>query len=242
MYTCPEKDIHSIYLDNELPEQYVVKYETHIASCPKCQTQLEQLKKFRQILKEDSSSLDLDSVFLQQSFERLQNRLRYTKVVSDSKEKNVIKFHEIKKYVPAAVAAAAVFAIMLPFNLKNKNTSAVNNGVPVAQIQPIKRTTDFSLDQNQLLTETSNVAYPISLASRSAQPVSSEEIFTLNSFNPHNLKMATSVTASKAVRNNKNISKLLNDDFFMPEFIAPEQQNVMQIYMPSYVDISALNK
>ena len=243
MYTCPEKDIHSIYLDNELPKQYLEKYESHIASCPKCKMQLEQLKNIRQTLKDDSDSLNLDSVFLQQSFERLQNRLRYTKVVSESKAKNVVKFAEIKKYIPPAVAAAAVFAIMLPFNLKNKNMASANNNISVSQIQPIKRTTDFSLDQNQMLTETSNVAYPINLASRAVQPVSNEEIFTLNSFNPHNLKTATSVAAGKTGRNNKNVSKLLNDDFFMPEFIAPEQQNVMlQIYMPSYVDISALNK
>ena len=57
MDTCPEKDIHSIYLDNELPKQYLEKYQSHIASCPKCQMQLEQLKNIRQTLKDDSDSL-----------------------------------------------------------------------------------------------------------------------------------------------------------------------------------------
>ena len=33
MSFCPSKDIHSVYLDNELPEVYKAEYEAHIAVC-----------------------------------------------------------------------------------------------------------------------------------------------------------------------------------------------------------------
>ena len=46
MSTCPENDIHSLYLDNELPLSYREEYEAHIKSCPKCAKKLELEVKF----------------------------------------------------------------------------------------------------------------------------------------------------------------------------------------------------
>ena len=36
MYSCPTDDIHSIYLDKELPFEYQKLYEEHIQRCPEC--------------------------------------------------------------------------------------------------------------------------------------------------------------------------------------------------------------
>ena len=44
MSFCPSKDIHSVYLDGELPENYKAEYELHISHCEKCRKELEQLK------------------------------------------------------------------------------------------------------------------------------------------------------------------------------------------------------
>lgn len=239
MSTCPDKDIHSIYLDNELPGKYAKEYEKHVSSCPKCQSALEQLKRTRNLLHADSDSLQLDSVFLQQSFDRLQSRLRYTKVISKSENRRTVKFPEVKKYIPAAVAAAAVFAVMIPLNLRTKQ-EAFKSAALAAHIQPITRTTDFSLNQSQMLTETSNVAYPLPLSQKSTYQ---SDNFTLNSFSPYTLKTAEVVSTRKPQSRQRNVSNLLNNDFFMPEFIVSEPQSTaLQIYMPSYVDISALNK
>ena len=40
MFTCPTNEIHSLYLDNELPQNYVAEYEAHIVSCEKCKAAL----------------------------------------------------------------------------------------------------------------------------------------------------------------------------------------------------------
>ena len=45
MYSCPTDDIHSVYIDNELPQNYVSDYENHLKVCPKCSAKVEQLKK-----------------------------------------------------------------------------------------------------------------------------------------------------------------------------------------------------
>ena len=41
MYSCPTDDIHSVYIDDELPQNYVLDYENHIKTCSKCSAKLE---------------------------------------------------------------------------------------------------------------------------------------------------------------------------------------------------------
>lgn len=134
MSTCPEKDIHSIYLDGELPEQFVKEYENHIASCKKCSQALEQLRKTHEIFVQDSKSLDLDSAFLDQSFERLQSRMKFRNVVRIAEPPK--KRFTVSAFVPAAAAAAVVFAAMLPMSLRSK-TQVEPEMVSVIQRQNI---------------------------------------------------------------------------------------------------------
>ncbi len=123
MFLCPENDIHSIYLDGELPENFVKDYEAHLASCEKCRAKLEKLKKIHGLFSEDSKSLDVDEIFKAQSFERLQSRMRFSKVVKASEpKKNIVR---MTTFVPLAAAAAAVFAVILP--LRMKGGQAVQN-------------------------------------------------------------------------------------------------------------------
>ena len=49
MYTCPEKDIHSVYIDNELPEAYIAEYEAHVKNCPKCAAELALLRNLNSV-------------------------------------------------------------------------------------------------------------------------------------------------------------------------------------------------
>ena len=48
MSTCPTNEIHSLYLDNELPQAHKEQYEAHIASCEKCKASLEKLHAVRE--------------------------------------------------------------------------------------------------------------------------------------------------------------------------------------------------
>lgn len=128
MFHCPENDIHSIYLDGELPENFVKDYEAHLASCPKCRAKLEKLKAVHDAFQTDSRSLEIDSVFKAQSFERLQGRMRFSKVVKASEPKrNVVR---MASFVPLAAAAAAAFALVLPLRMSSsKNIQSVDDNV-----------------------------------------------------------------------------------------------------------------
>ena len=59
MSFCPSKDIHSIYLDNELPEIYKAEYEAHLKVCKACQKELDKLKAVHQLFDADSKSISL---------------------------------------------------------------------------------------------------------------------------------------------------------------------------------------
>ena len=79
MSSCPTDDIHSIYLDNELPPVYANQYEQHLKICPKCEAKLDLLKKNHFALQSDAQNIRLDKIFLDDSFERLKTKLRYSK-------------------------------------------------------------------------------------------------------------------------------------------------------------------
>lgn len=115
MSFCPTKDIHSVYLDNELPEAYIKEYELHVQNCPKCQKELETLKGLRSLLKADAEAITPDSHFVDQSFERLQIKMAYSK--------NTAKSSAPKKsgylYSAAGIAAAAVFALIIPVRMNS---------------------------------------------------------------------------------------------------------------------------
>ena len=143
MFTCPEKDIHSIYIDGELPENFSREYEAHIGSCEKCRAELEKIRAIRSLLAKDSASLDLDKDFMEKSFERLQSRMRFKKIVSQGEDKSFIVPMR-RTFIPMAAAAAAVFAILLPQKMNSShNTNMAAQDLPIIsraqEITPIAK-------------------------------------------------------------------------------------------------------
>ncbi len=148
MFHCPENDIHSIYLDGELPENFVKDYEAHLASCQKCRAKLEKLKAVHALFAADSKSLNVDDVFKAQSFERLQSRMRFSPVVKASEpKKNIVR---MTTFVPLAAAAAAVFALVLPVRMNaGKNVQRVDDNVlAVSSIKAQKPIADTDIIVN----------------------------------------------------------------------------------------------
>lgn len=139
MFTCPEKDIHSIYIDGELPENFSREYEAHIGSCEKCRAELEKIRAMRALLAKDSASLDLDKDFMEKSFERLQSRMRFKKIVSQGEDKSFIVPMR-RTFIPMAAAAAAVFAILLP----QKMNSSHNTNMPAQDLPIISRAQEIT--------------------------------------------------------------------------------------------------
>ena len=106
MSFCPTKDIHSVYLDNELPEAYKKEYEAHIESCEKCRKELEALKALHATFKADSDSITPDEHFMDESYNRLLLKMSYSKNTAKSSGR---RFVRPAFYLPVAAAAAAAF-------------------------------------------------------------------------------------------------------------------------------------
>lgn len=134
MSFCPSKDIHSVYLDGELPENYKAEYELHISHCEKCRKELEQLKALRAMFKADSDSLNLDEHFMDESFQRLQIKMAYAKNVGKVPQKSPFK---VISYVASGVAAAAVLVLVLPLGLKANKADAAQNVAASPLIQSV---------------------------------------------------------------------------------------------------------
>lgn len=125
MYTCPTDDIHSIYLDGELPDIYLKEYEVHVKNCSECAKKLQKLQKLRSLFKSDSEMLTLDKIAMDESFKRLNTKLHYSKNTT-----YVYKVSKNAVFGSIAAAAAAIFIIASPFRA-NVNR---NSNVPVQEV------------------------------------------------------------------------------------------------------------
>ena len=145
MFSCPTDDIHSIYLDKELPNEFIVQYESHISTCVSCQQKLARLRKVHELLQTDSQSITMDSVYLQQGYSRLKTKMHYSKNTNASYENAP---SHIIPYV-ASLAAAVVLAIVLPVGLKSKNAS-FEAQASVSKITPIERPQNTAISNKNI--------------------------------------------------------------------------------------------
>ena len=115
MSTCPTKEIHSLYLDNELPQTHKEQYEAHIESCEACKNQLAKMRAVRDLFKADAAAVSPDKKFMDESYERLMLKMKYSKNTSRT---SAPKFSSRtwKIIVPAA-AAIAILALAIPLKL-----------------------------------------------------------------------------------------------------------------------------
>ena len=128
MSFCPTDDLHSIYLDNEMPQVYKAEYESHIKACPECQRKLENLRKLHELFDSDSKAISLDNDRLEKSYDKLMARMAYSKNVHKAEKRKNTSWI----YVCSAAAAAMVFALIIPLRLNSKGSSVENQNATVA--------------------------------------------------------------------------------------------------------------
>lgn len=135
MSFCLSKDIHSIYLDKELPENYKLEYEEHVKNCPECQKELNKLKLIHDALKSDSDSIKLDDDFLEKSYERLQIKMAYKNNVTKARRTSNVNI----KYGLTAVAAATLFALVIPVTLNSNKKNSVTTQPALASVSSVSQ-------------------------------------------------------------------------------------------------------
>lgn len=144
MSTCPAKDIHCLYADNELQEPFKTEFEMHTASCGHCQKILSEYRSLRAKMRDSSdisflSNISDERLQLDESYKRLKARLSYKKVVLPEK-----RFNTVYTFIPAA-AAAAIFILTAVFALRLPNTKFPQNqvyspaGISKSRAEPIQK-------------------------------------------------------------------------------------------------------
>ena len=116
---CPDRQILSLYFDEELPSPWKEKMETHIGSCEKCQSDLAKYHRLRAVLEGDriAVSEELKSRVWDKTVsgtaEGLNNFIHARrKEFAPVKERHVFWNRSVSLPFPAAVAAAAVFILV----------------------------------------------------------------------------------------------------------------------------------
>lgn len=142
MYSCPTDDIHSIYLDGELPKEYVKQYEEHIQQCAECRGKCERMRKVTELLRSDSKSCTPDSAFMTQSFARLETKMRYSK-----NTRRTVQFPSGAAGFGIGAAAAVLLAVIIPV----RAISARGGVQASSQITPIERPVGTSIANKNIV-------------------------------------------------------------------------------------------
>lgn len=173
MSTCPTKEIHSLYLDNELPQKHKEEYEAHIAACEKCRAELEKLRAVGDLFKADAASVSPDKAFMDASYERLMLKMKYSKNAGHTSYSKT-NLRSWKIIVPVA-AAVAILALAIPLKLATGRagvktmsaTSSIYSQVPSQVTEHLSSVAfgadnafasnrAFGLTQDSLVTNVSN--------------------------------------------------------------------------------------
>ena len=152
MSICPSKDLHSVFVDGELPVQFQAEYLAHIESCPICKETVEKLQTLRSSFANDSQNIKLSSQQIEDGYKKLEQRLNFKRVTTASTPR-----FEFSQFIPMmnrlvpAVAAALIIALFLPIGIKKAFSPNSGNSFSqdsIAQVWDAQN----SINLNQTLT------------------------------------------------------------------------------------------
>ncbi|MCL2479297.1 MAG: zf-HC2 domain-containing protein [Treponema sp.] len=113
---CPDRQILSLYVDDELPSPWKEKFEAHLVSCTDCRNQMGNYSRLRATICEDK--IDIPENVQSRVWEKIiaggnKGPIIAERAYSPIPEKNSRRFwnRSINLPVPAAAAAAAVFLL-----------------------------------------------------------------------------------------------------------------------------------
>lgn len=217
--SCP-KDLHSVYIDDEMPENFISEYETQVKNDAKSLSDFERMKKIHDLLNFDaeSESEKIDDEFVQKSFERLQSKMRFAKTVEFAEPKK--KISSFIKLPLSFAAAAAVFAVVfVPLNNASKNPEniAINTIKRSSKIQSIAEV-DVKIDGNIASEKLPEVFAAVAKDTESVKK--SESVESEMEFSGQKTVRASSMvsTNSRHFGSRNFSSNMTSVDVFRPDF------------------------
>ena len=232
-----QKDLHSVYIDDEMPENFVPEYERLVKSDAESSADFERMKKIHDLLDFDaeSESSKISDEFMDASFERLQSKMRFARTVELAEPKR--KPAAFWKF-PVSFAAAAVFAVVfVPLSGRaSRQESVAINAIAHTELQPIAEADvkiDGNIDSEKLpevfavvaKADSSAVEKSASAASNSAKAASSSDAVQQKTI------QASAVVSSRT----RNFgSQMTSVDVFKSRF---SNSNSIQMRVPEFGEI-----
>ena len=120
MFTCPNEEFYSAFIDGEVSSQLEEKFEEHLSQCEKCRYNLERYKFLKTALVSDEVPiLDLD-----RSFEKL--LLKRNSIKRDSHRQFLITM-KYKAIIASSVAVVFLFVFFFVLLQHNSNHNEIYN-------------------------------------------------------------------------------------------------------------------
>jgi hypothetical protein len=126
---CPDRQILSLYHDDELPSPWKEKLESHLASCPACIARLDQYRDLSRVLLENETAETGE--FPEKAKIRVREKLTFPAALRPFRiEREKIWRRRISLPLPAAAAGAAAFAAVLVLALASAFRSPAPGPAP----------------------------------------------------------------------------------------------------------------
>jgi len=134
---CPDTQLLSIYIDEELPSPWKEKLETHLSECSSCR---EKFNKFKLIDKSTGSEQRIIDEAKDRVWQNLQSRQTFRpRIVKGNSSSENISIWQRRFSIPIPAAAAAAIIILLAALLMFRGGNQINNNGLASQNDPYHR-------------------------------------------------------------------------------------------------------
>lgn len=190
MSTCPDSDLYSAYVDNEVPSPWKEKLESHIASCPDCRKRTERYRTIKQCI--GAGSAVLSGADLEASFSRLAARRQFLS------PHQVTAWNRLTVRIPVpALAALFLAAVFLPaYFVMRTTTRAAGAIAQSAALLPGISASGATISQTMKALSTSTSVYSPDLASYAS---------TSNMLDANNRQIFTMINFARQFATDKNL-------------------------------------
>lgn len=219
-----EKDLHSVYIDGEMPKDFVAEYEDVLSKDAEVAAELKRVERVHEFFRADAESIKVSDEFVEESFARLQMKMRFAQT---AKKAEKTPFAKTLRLPMSFAAAAAAFALIFTPAFVNSSSKVEKEvmaiAVAVADDIPALSEKTVAIDGNINSEKLADFAVSNSVATVSEPKSEQTNILSPALAEQKVVQAAALVTNSRTFRNN-----MMNVDAFRPRL------NTMKMTLPAF--------
>lgn len=227
--SCP-KDLHSLFIDGEMPENFVGEYEAQRDADPKSRAEFGRMKEIHDLLNSDAAaeSQKISDEFMEESFRRLEGKMRFARTVEFARPRRSAA--SLARFPLSLAAAAAVFALVfVPLSRRGAGEEPAIHAIARTEIEPIAEA-DVKIDGNISSEKLPEVFAAVKENVSVAKAESAVDLSSKINVPEQKTVRASSMVSTRA-RNFR--SSMTSIDVFRPDFT----ESAIQVRVPEFGEI-----